>query len=158
MRLYLLRHAKTDQFSLSGKDFDRKLLKKGLLQATELGKYFHENKIDPPFLFCSTAARTRQTLSTIQKEHEFHAQTIFRDDLYLSEKENLLSLLWTQEHTDDILIIGHNDGISEFASYLTDDYIELKTGELIVIEFTADSWKETSKGLGKIGERYRPNI
>lgn len=158
MRLLIQRHAKTDPFSNSGKDFDRKLLKKGINQATELGKFYHENQIDPLHVFSSTAARTRQTALYIQKNHFFTSKIQFLDALYLCERDDLLSFLWSQNHNDEILIIGHNNGISDLATYFLDDYVELKTGEFIQIDFELDSWKETSMGLGKISKRYRPEI
>ena len=158
MRLLIQRHAKTDPFSDSGKDFDRKLLKKGINQATELGKFYHENQIDSVHIFCSTAARTRQTAMYIQKGQTFTSKIQFLDALYLSEKEDLLSFLWSQDHNEEILIIGHNNGISDVVSYFVDDYIELKTGEFIQIDFELDSWKETSMGLGRITKRYRPEV
>lgn len=158
MRLLIQRHAKTDPFSDSGKDIDRKLLKKGINQASELGKFYYKHQIAPKYIFCSTAARTRQTALYIQKEHTFTSKIQFLDALYLCEKDDLLSFLWSQDHNDEILIIGHNNGISDLASYFVDDYIELKTGEFIQIDFELDSWEETSMGLGKISKRYRPEI
>ncbi len=158
MLLYLLRHAKTDQLSITGKDFDRKLLKKGVNQAAVLGKYFEEHQINPAHIYCSTAARTRQTISGIQKNHSFDQKVIFKDELYLCGKDVLLNFLWSEHHGEDVLIIGHNNGISDFAEYLIDDFVELKTGELIVIEFDAELWNETSQGTGTIVRRFRPVI
>lgn len=158
IHLLIQRHAKTEPFSESGKDFDRKLLKKGINQAIELGKFYHENKIDSSQIYCSTAARTRQTALYIQNHHAFSSKIQFIDALYLCDKQDLLSFIWAQDHGEDVLILGHNDGISDLASYFTDDYIELKTGEFLQIDFDFDSWKEISKGLGKISKRYRPDI
>jgi len=148
MLLHILRHAKTDQFSESGNDFDRKLLPKGISQATQMGLFLNQNQIDPNYVFCSSAKRTRQTLSVIEKNHSFSNGIIYLDDLYLCEKEQLLALLWNQEHQDDILIIGHNNGISDFVNYLTDVFVDMRTCELITIFFSESNWKEVSKGLG----------
>ena len=59
MKLHLLRHAKTDQNSSTGKDFDRKLLKKGKDQSEEMGKYFKKQNFNPSKIICSTAFRTK---------------------------------------------------------------------------------------------------
>lgn len=158
MRLHILRHAKTDPFSDSGKDFERKLLKKGELQSLEMGKYFNQKGINPPFIFCSSGVRARQTISTIKKVHSFDTEIVYLDEFYLCEKEVLLTFIWEQNHGEDILIVGHNNGLSDFASYLAGDFIDLKTCEFISIEFEVENWKETSKGMGVIRDHFHPKV
>ncbi len=158
MQLHILRHAKTDPLSSSGKDFDRKLLKKGQLQAEEMARYFNENRINPGHIFCSTAVRAKETLTSIQKLHNFYTEIVFVPEFYLCEQGVLLDFLWKQNHGEDILIIGHNDGLSDFASYLVDDFINLKTCEFISVDFKEQNWKETSKGMGVIRHHYHPKI
>jgi phosphohistidine phosphatase len=158
MKLFIQRHAKTDQYSESGKDFDRKLLAKGINQAIELGTYFKEQQIDPALIYCSTAVRTRQTATLIQKNQLFSKKIQFLDALYLCGKDQLLSLLWSLEGQDSVLIIGHNNGISDLASYFLDEFVELRTGEFIQIDFELDTWKETSQGLGIVKNRFRPEV
>jgi phosphohistidine phosphatase len=158
MKLYLLRHAKTDQFSESGKDFDRKLLEKGKRQANVLALYFKSKSFQPSAIFCSSSARTRQTLSIIKKLVSFDSEIKYVDDLYLCEKEFLLSFLCQQNHKEDIFIIGHNNGISDFAGYLLNDFIDLSTSEFLCIDFQLDSWNEVSKGLGSLCDRFHPVV
>lgn len=158
MRLHLLRHAKTDQFSISGKDFDRELLKKGLLQASSMGEFFNSKNINPSHIFCSSGVRARQTIEAIKKEHTFDSKVIFLDELYLCEKEVLLKFLGEQNHGEDILIVGHNNGLSDFAGYLIDDFIDLKTCEFVSLEFEAKNWQETSKGTAIVRENFHPTV
>ena len=98
MQLHILRHAKTDPLSSSGKDFDRKLLKKGQLQAEEMARYFSENQINPGHIFCSTAVRAKETLTSIQKLHTFDTEIVFVPEFYLCEQGVLLDFLWKQNH------------------------------------------------------------
>ena len=158
MKLFIQRHAKTDQYSESGKDFDRKLLAKGINQAMELGTYYEQNHVDPRHVFCSTSARTRQTAALIQKNHLFSNKIEFLDTIYLCEKDELLTLLWSLQDQESVLFIGHNNGISDLASYFLDEFVELRTGEFIQIDFELDAWNETSKGLGVVKNRFRPEV
>ncbi len=158
MRLHILRHAKTDPFSISGKDFDRELLKKGLLQARRMGDFFMTKEISPLHIYSSSAVRARQTIEIIKKENPFGTEIIFLDEFYLCEKDVLLKFLWEQNHADDILIIGHNNGLSDFAGYLVDDFIDLKTCEFLSLEFDCENWQETSKGTATIREHFHPNL
>ena len=158
MKLHLLRHAKTDQNSISGKDFDRKLVQKGKKQSIAIGEYFELQKFNPTKILCSSAARTRETISLIQQIHNFDAKIEYEDELYLAVREKLFSIICNLSANEDVFIIGHNDGLSDLATYLIDDFIDLKTCNFVSIEFEIDSWEEVSKGLGKIIDRYRPIV
>ena len=158
MKLHLLRHAKTDQRSSTGKDIDRKLLAKGKNQSLEMGKYFSVLGFDPSIILCSSSVRTRETMDQVQKVHLFKSEVIYLENLYLCEKEELLLILCSQINSKDVFIIGHNNGLSDFASYLTDDFIDLKTCDFVTIDFEIDTWQEASKGLGKVTNRFHPLV
>ena len=158
MKLHLLRHAKTDQNSSTGKDFDRKLLKKGKDQSTEMGKYLKEQNFNPSKIICSTAARTRETITLIQKEHKFISKIEYVDEIYLAEKDKLFSIVSNIFGSEDVFIIGHNNGLSDLASYLMDDFIDLSTCDFVTIQFNIENWNEISKGLGVVIERFHPLV
>ena len=52
MKLHLLRHAKTNQISPTGKDFDRELLPRGYEQIAELKQYLEDSPIAPKHILC----------------------------------------------------------------------------------------------------------
>lgn len=155
MKIHLLRHAKTEQLSTSGKDFDRKLKDRGALQSKEMAQFLSSNEIHSLETWCSTAKRTRQTFSYLSDVLN-PSQLEFMDDLYLCEQETFLKKLWDLNQTNDLFIIGHNDGLSDLASYFADEMIHLCTCEYICFSFSADSWAELSRGTGIIANRFRP--
>lgn len=157
MKIHLIRHAKTAQSVTSGLDFDRKLLPKGIVQANILGYYLKEHKIKPAFTFCSASIRTKETLSIIQNSVELGIVS-FPKELYLSERDVYLKKIWELKHGKDLMIVGHNDGISAFATYLTDEPIRMSTCDYLCIEFDSNSWQEVSKGMGKITDQFRPMV
>lgn len=157
MKLHLLRHAKTEVISTSGRDFDRALMTKGVVQANLMGQYLKFAQKDIQETYCSDAVRTKQTLDIISNSIDC-GKIHLKNELYLADRETLLGLIWRIKHNKDILIVGHNDGLSQFASYLTDQHVHLKTCCYLCIEFELDTWKETSIGTGTIVADYRPQV
>ncbi len=156
MKLHLLRHGKTHQHSDSGRDFDRKLNAKGLAQCDLLGDYFTAKEFDCE-AWCSGAVRTRETFTQVAEKVDL-GSVVMREDLYLCSRAVMLEALWARPGSDDLLIVGHNFGISDLATYLTDERIELSTGGYICISFDGMSWEEISRGTGTIWDQYRPMV
>jgi len=157
MKLHLIRHAKTEPFAASGKDFDRALLPKGIVQANALGVYLEIHLKGEKEVFCSSAKRTRQTFTILGNYLRVSKKT-FSDELYLCDREQFLVFLWKLKHKKDLVIIGHNEGISELASYLIDEYIHLKTSAYVCLEFKVDSWNEISMGTATLVDQFRPQV
>ena len=157
MKIHLIRHAKADPSAASGKDYDRKLSPKGIVQVNVLGLFLHDLNIKPEIIFCSSAARTRETLSIIHHKISLGKITYF-EDLYLCDREIYLSKIWELKNKKELLIVGHNDGISALATYLSDEPFMMKTGEYTCIEFNVDSWQEVSRGTGSIIAQFRPSV
>jgi phosphohistidine phosphatase len=159
-QLYILRHAKTNQISPTGRDFDRELLPKGIDQVQGLTFFFEENPLkNKTEIWVSSAKRTRKTFEGIKKTLESFSTVIsvqFFDDLYLVSDADLLKKIWNHSSGHDLLIVGHNFGISDLTSYFTEKEIELRTGEFIHLSFDCDNWNETSRGLAIVSNRFRP--
>ena len=155
--LHLIRHAKTRQQSSTGKDKDRELLEKGIAQANLLGHYIQSHHIALGKMLCSSAMCTRQTKSVICQHLAEQCRIDYRDELYLASREELMLEL-ELETEKTLTIIGHNEGISDLASYFSDELIQLRTSELISMTFPFDDWKMVSRGTGTIVLRYRPEV
>jgi len=152
--LHLLRHAKTEKYATSGKDFDRNLAEKGLSQIQYLKDYFANEKIENFSLFVSAANRTVQTAKGVFP----YSQPQVYPDLYLASSNQLLMFVNSLETKEDIFLIGHNEGISEFASLLTGESVHLQTSGYVAIEFSCENSAEMSKQTGRIIKAYRPEI
>ena len=155
MKLHLLRHAKTNQDSPSGEDFDRELLPKGVRQAKEMANYL--SKLTNIEVHCSSAARTRKTLDLIKEKANFNEITYSRK-LYLSSRMELLDYITGLTTSADLLVIGHNNGISDFARYLTNRNISFKTCGYACLEINIDTWAELSKDQATLLDSYRPDL
>ena len=157
MKLHLLRHAKTEKQAISGRDFDRSLMEKGSRQSKEIAKFLENKNWNNTLLFCSEAKRTRETFAEIQKRNSFN-EVSFHQNLYLAENKELLDFIWKLNSTQDLFILGHNDGLSELASYFCGEEIHLKTCSYVCITFEANSSVEMSRETGMIVETFRPEV
>ena len=138
MKIHLLRHAKTEVLSPTGKDFYRELAEKGLRQAIEMKAFLSKTDWKKTLLLCSDASRTKQTLENVALEGQFKAIE-YSNELYLAEAMHLKTLIADQENYD-LFIIGHNNGLSELAEELCSNSICLKTCEYIQIECDENDW------------------
>jgi phosphohistidine phosphatase len=154
MKLHLLRHAKTNQVSHTSKDFDRELLPRGYEQITELKLFLKDNPIAPKTILCSSATRTRRTLAQI-KELWPGANIQYLDDLYLAEKEEILKLICAQNSPDELLVVGHNEGLSELAMNLARPPHLLKTCGFMSLEFPFESSAYISQDTGSVLGMFR---
>ncbi|GEM_PF-139625 len=155
--LHLIRHAKTEVNSESGKDFDRCLHPKGVIQANVLGNYLALKKANFSKCFVSSAKRTKQTNEIIQSMCDL-GKVHFYDDLYLCGYEKFLEILWEEKSNQDLMFIGHNDGISEIVSYFIDDHFMMRTCQYVCLAFSLDSWDQVCRGAAVISDDFRPNV
>jgi len=159
MRLYLLRHGEAENKSPTGSDFDKRLTEVGKKQADRIKNRLLNDANDIEFsVFCSGAARTKETWQIISSS--IIVKNIeFLDDLYLADHTYLLNFLWNNPNqTNSILLIGHNNGLSDLASYLLDESIVLPTSGLIIIDFP-DAKELSDIGLGtgvKVSQCFPP--
>ena len=154
-KIHLLRHAKTEQNSKSGRDFDRELRAKGIQQAKILGERLGDQIKGVPVI-CSSAKRTKQTLELI-KNHTSIEKTNYLDSLYLASSKEIEKIIIRQQNTDDeILIIGHNFGISDFAGAAINTDIYLRTCEYLLIEIDINDWVHYLPKKGTAISKYRP--
>jgi len=156
MKLHLVRHGDAEITSKSGKDFDRLLSERGLKQTQGLGLYL-KNKITNSEFWCSDAARTRETLASIANTCPIH-RPMYLKSLYLCSKQDLLHHIWKRESSKDLLIVGHNFGISDLLSYFVDDSIEMQTAEYYCIDFKELASNETFQGTGIIADHFHLQV
>lgn len=159
LTLNLIRHAKTKQTSPTGKDYDRELLEKGIAQANVLGIYLQNHHHSLGKIICSSAARTQQTRSIICQHLTERCNFELTRELYLASYQEILRVIESygkQEQT--VTVIGHNEGISDLASYLTGEHISLRTSEMISLAIPFESWDYLSRGTAGIIFPYRPEV
>ena len=155
LQLNLIRHAKTEPQSKSGRDFDRELLPKGRKQAELLAAFLQDSSVQLGNVYCSTATRTKGTVALISRTIACHVD--FFEELYLASHSELKQFIENQKG-DTITIIGHNEGISELASMLSGELCILQTAGFIQLQFEVENWNQLIQGTGIITARFRPEV
>lgn len=117
--LYLLRHAKSDWDNPLISDYDRPLNHRGQNDVPLLGSILSKKNIVIDLALCSSANRTRQTLSLLQNQVRIN-EIRYIDELYLASAKTILQTIKTTEETyKNVLVIGHNPGITDCFNLLS---------------------------------------
>ncbi len=138
MKLTLIRHGKANDTLSNIKDFDRELTEQGEI---ELINNIENNitalqSID--LIICSWSKRTRQTCELLCDFITIENNNIIYDDnLYMFENryDAFIDYLYEYKHKNHICFIGHDYWLSDFAIYLSDNNLRLKTGEIMHISY-----------------------
>lgn len=165
--LYLLRHAKADASSATGRDRDRALSEEGRNAAMGMGAYFRANGHACDAVLCSAAQRTRETLALMLPEA---AQVFVEEGLYMAEDAEMLTRIGMLDNAfGSALLVAHNPGIGELAALLAAEAHDSKTrelhgrlyegyptGALTVLRFRGKSWNSVKAGRGELLDFMRP--
>jgi phosphohistidine phosphatase len=119
-QLSLLRHASAVASPADGNDFERPLTARGLTEASSLGRHLHCAGAKPDLLTASPALRTRHTAEALANELSMPPERMGFDlRLYLAEPEEILRVVRAAPaESVHLVIVGHNPGLSQLASWL----------------------------------------
>jgi phosphohistidine phosphatase len=136
-QLILFRHAKTEENSSSGEDFDRNLLDRGKEDAKKIGLFFKAHHDLPLLVLCSNANRTVQTFTIFGEVTDFETSPAYLQSLYHASPSQILDVISDHgEECSRIMVVGHNMGISQLADILCERGCEeLPTAGMAIIEF-----------------------
>jgi phosphohistidine phosphatase len=147
-RLSLLRHAKSSWSDAGLDDFDRPLNSRGKHDAPMMGRRLLERGARPSLIVTSPAKRARATAKKIAKTLNYPQEFLQSDkELYLASPEQILAVIARQDDQfQDIMVVGHNPGLTELASQLSGRYIDnIPTTGVVCLETEADSWSDLAK-------------
>ena len=119
-QLLLLRHAKSALDDAVAPDRDRALTPRGRRDALFLRQAMRDFGLAPDVVLVSTARRTLETLAALEPWDDTPLIEPM-DTLYLASGAGLLAALRdVAETVRAVLLIGHNPGLHQLASDLTD--------------------------------------
>ncbi len=151
-RVTLLRHAKAKSEDARFPDRERSLNRRGLEDAPLMGRRMHEAGARPSLVMTSPAVRAMQTARLVATELGYPLEFLQREaDLYLASPEEILAVLARQDNAfNDILLCGHNPGLTDLANQLTRARIDnIPTCGLVVIDAEIRDWRQLKTG-GKL--------
>ena len=155
-QLILVRHAHAlEGVDFFGSDHDVPLSPKGREYATIMTRYLRLAGITPNAIVSSSALRTRETAAIMAQEYTI-TDIKYADDLYVGKNPKtrhanhiyLGAIQQTNPDVDTLVIVGHNDEITEFARYISSDGMpSMKKGSLVILTIPPDmSWNNIVPG------------
>tara|TARA_B100000401_G_C52732104_1_gene684090 strand:+ start:73 stop:558 length:486 start_codon:yes stop_codon:yes gene_type:complete len=156
-QLFIIRHGKSDWGNPFQDDFDRPLNHRGLIDAKKMGSYL-SNYTHPQKIISSTAKRAITTAYLIGDQLKINQHEIEQQKkLYHAPLDKLLETIQTADNKHNTLyIVGHNPGLSSLVSYLSEDWIELKTCCVAILQADVDSWSNWIKGVATLKQYISP--
>lgn len=150
--LYLVRHAKSDWKNIGLSDFERPLNERGNTDKKTMGKRLKEKSIKLDSFISSSAKRTTQTSIALAKEIDYSTKEIkFFEELYHASPSVMLSIInKTDIENNNLLLVGHNPGISMLCDYLCNYSVDFPTLGIAKISFETEDWMEVSTQTGTL--------
>jgi phosphohistidine phosphatase len=141
--LTLVRHAKSSWRDTNLGDRDRPLNKRGVRDAPIMGRRAVEAGIRPSLIISSPAVRAWTTAKIFAAELGYPTEFLQREDgIYLASLERLLEVVASQDAGfNNLMLFGHNPGLTDFANYLSPGLTNnLPTAGIVSVELDRDDW------------------
>jgi phosphohistidine phosphatase len=150
--LYLVRHAKSSWNDPSMLDYERPLDDRGNSDKKTMAIRLKEKEIRIDYLLSSSAKRTTQTTYGLLKELTLDSQQVeFTKALYHASASDMLNEInKVSDMGSNLMLVGHNPGISNLCDYLCDYLTDFPTLGIAKIVFNLESWQEISRGSGTL--------
>jgi phosphohistidine phosphatase len=141
--LTIVRHAKSSWEDTNLRDRERPLNKRGKRDAPEMGRRIQEAGIRPSLILASPAVRAWKTANAIADAINYPREFLQKEEaLYLASVDRILDVIVAQDNNfNNLLIVGHNPGFTEFANFLVPGLTHnLPTAGVVSVEIEQDDW------------------
>jgi phosphohistidine phosphatase len=108
-----------------------------------MGKRIHEHGIRPSLIVSSPATRAWRTAKIIAREINYPREFLQREDrLYLASLDEILDTVVAQDNSfNNLMIVGHNPGMTDFANFLVPGLTyNVPTAGVVSVEIDQDDW------------------
>jgi phosphohistidine phosphatase len=143
MRLWIIRHAKSDWSSPGQDDFDRPLNERGRRDGPRMAAWLAEQKDPAHWIWCSDAVRARSTADFVLDGFKAAKPELVVDHrLYLAGADRLLDVLReTPDSIESVAVVAHNPGLTDLVNLLAGEPVldNLPTFGIAVFK-VKDSW------------------
>ena len=158
-RIYLIRHGKAED-GFDKPDFERELHPKGRKKTEKVARFLLKKNIHPQLIVASMAIRTIETAEVIRDVLQLPKMIIQEEkDLYLAASNSILNTIYSlDDQINEVLLVGHNPGISSLSTYLSNQDIDwMSTSSLVAIEIKAEKWNEIDHAKRKMLFYVKPS-
>ena len=141
--LTIVRHAKSSLKDTRLRDRERPLNNRGKRDAPEMGRRILEAGIRPSLVLSSPAVRAWKTAKAIADAISYPREFLQKEEaLYLASVDRILDVVVAQDNRfNNILIVGHNPGFTDFANFLVPRLTHnLPTAGVVSVEIDSEDW------------------
>ncbi|MGB7345027.1 MAG: histidine phosphatase family protein [Pirellulaceae bacterium] len=146
LTLLLMRHAKSDWSDGSVSDHGRSLNKRGQRDTPRMAQWILQQDLLPDCVLSSSSMRTTETVELLMDswadgspDGEIH--TSFNESLYLASPETIFQAIVSEGGSASrLLVVAHNPGMSQLASAMANQSIEMPTAAIAVFGVGAPNW------------------
>jgi len=164
VHLWLLRHAKSSWDHPGLDDRERPLARRGVRAAALMRAYLEAEEIHPELVLCSSALRTRETLTAVLPALGSDLVVRIEPSLYTFDGEQLLGVIrQVDAGVRSMLLVGHNPAMQELAlalvsrgDRLADVAEKFPTGALVEIVLPESAWSDLAEGSGELTRFVTP--
>jgi phosphohistidine phosphatase len=153
MRLWVIRHAKSDWSHPGQGDFDRPLNERGRRDGPRMAEWLAGQKDPARWIWSSDAVRARETATYVTDGfRRAQPELVLDRRLYLAEPEGLLDVLReTPDDVDSVAVIAHNPGLTDLVNLLAGERVldNLPTFGVAAFKVKAP-WVELRAGAGRL--------
>jgi phosphohistidine phosphatase len=157
-RLWLLRHAKSSWDDPDLPDHERPLADRGRRAAGLVAAYLDEADVHPELVLCSSARRTRETLSLVLASLGPSFTVRVDPTLYTFEAARLREQVTAiDDNIAAVLLVGHNPAIQDLASELAgagsrlpDLRAKFPTCALACLDLEVGSWADVGPAVATL--------
>jgi phosphohistidine phosphatase len=118
-----------------------------------MGKRLRARGARPTLIITSPAVRARQTAHTVAREIGYPLEFLQREEeLYLASPDEILAVLARQDRSfKDVVVCGHNPGLTDLANRLTGAEIDnIPTTGVVVIGLDLKDWADLTGAQGEL--------
>lgn len=151
-KIYFMRHGKAED-GYGKSDFERELVDKGRKKTAKVAQFLKYKSVKPERILVSMSQRTVETSAIISKHLGVDRSLVAEENnLYLASTNSILDVIYcVNDNVDEIMILGHNPGLSSIATYLCQEEIDwMPTSAVVGIEFKIDRWNEINAKPGRL--------
>lgn len=158
--LIIVRHAKSSWDNLLLDDYDRTLNDRGRGDANVMADLIGDKVPLPCAIVSSGAKRAMETVCIFKSKNSRLPDVQVNENLYLAEENTLRSVVSeTPDSVDNLLICGHNPGLSGLIRELTNEKIEdISTCCITVIDLPISCWVDIYGIKGVITHCFVPKM
>jgi phosphohistidine phosphatase len=153
MKLWLIRHAKSDWGDRGLSDFDRPLNARGERDGPVMATWLGEQSDPATWLWTSTAVRAEATAAFVRSGFGMADSAVVRDDrLYHASPEQILDVIrQTPADVHSVALVAHNPGLTWLVNAMGEDAITENLPTFGIARFDCrGDWASLTAGTARL--------